>query len=49
MKLRLYDDTPMLVLGERLTPGHGDDDHDRFCKPADVATLSTGEFFVADG
>lgn len=39
-------DKPDLVLGERFVPGH-DDMH--FCKPADVAVLSTGEFFVADG
>ncbi|XP_064610137.1 peptidylglycine alpha-amidating monooxygenase-like isoform X2 [Liolophura sinensis] len=39
-------DKPDLVLGERFVPGH-DDTH--FCKPADVAVLSTGEFFVADG
>ncbi|XP_041372877.1 peptidyl-glycine alpha-amidating monooxygenase B-like [Gigantopelta aegis] len=37
---------PDLVLGERFTPGN-DDSH--FCKPTDVAVLSTGEFYVADG
>ena len=38
--------TADLILGEKLAPG-GDDLH--FCKPADVAVLPSGEFFVADG
>ncbi|CAD5116879.1 DgyrCDS5722 [Dimorphilus gyrociliatus] len=38
--------TPSLILGTKLTPG-GDVKH--FCKPSDVVTLSTGEFFIADG
>ncbi|KAK2172260.1 hypothetical protein NP493_977g01004 [Ridgeia piscesae] len=35
-----------LILGEKLVPGT-DDAH--FCKPTDIAVLSTGEFFVTDG
>ena len=35
-----------LILGEKLVPG-ADDAH--FCKPTDIAVLSTGEFFVTDG
>ncbi|XP_072039016.1 peptidyl-glycine alpha-amidating monooxygenase B-like [Amphiura filiformis] len=39
--------TPLLTLGEKLTPGP---DKDHFCKPADVAVdPTTGNFFVADG
>ena len=38
--------TADLVLGKKLEPGFDDV---RFCKPADVAVLKTGEFFVADG
>ncbi|XP_045772443.1 uncharacterized protein LOC123872284 [Maniola jurtina] len=37
---------PALVLGEKFVPG--DDDY-HFCKPAAVAVLSSGDFFVADG
>jgi hypothetical protein len=37
---------PLLELGEAFVPGS---DHQHFCKPADVAVLSTGAFFVADG
>lgn len=39
-------DTPDLTLGVKFQPGN---DNTHFCKPADVAVLSTGEFFVADG
>ena len=40
-------DTPLLTLGEKLTPGS---DKDHFCKPTDVAVdPNTGNFFVADG
>ena len=39
-------DKPSITLGEKLVPGN-DDTH--FCKPADVAVLATGEFYVADG
>ncbi|XP_059151206.1 peptidyl-alpha-hydroxyglycine alpha-amidating lyase 2-like isoform X1 [Physella acuta] len=38
--------TPDLELGVKFVPG-SDDKH--FCKPADVAIASSGEFFVADG
>lgn len=37
---------PDLTLGYKFEPGS---DTDHFCKPTDVAVLSTGEFFVADG
>ena len=37
---------PILELGEPFVPGS---DQNHFCKPADVAVLSTGDFFVADG
>ncbi|GFO44719.1 peptidyl-glycine alpha-amidating monooxygenase [Plakobranchus ocellatus] len=37
---------PTLVLGKRFKHG---EDHDLFCKPSDVAVLSSGEFFVSDG
>ncbi|GFS07686.1 peptidyl-glycine alpha-amidating monooxygenase [Elysia marginata] len=37
---------PVLVLGKRFKHGQ---DNDLFCKPSDVAVLSTGEFFVSDG
>lgn len=37
---------PELVLGVAFEPG---DDERHFCKPADVAVLRSGEFFVADG
>jgi len=36
----------VMSLGEPMVPG-SDDKH--FCKPADVAVATTGEFFVADG
>ena len=39
-------DIPDLTIGERFVPGN---DPKHFCKPTDVAVLSTGEFFVADG
>lgn len=39
-------DKPDLTLGERFVPGN---DEKHFCKPTDVAVLSTGEFFVSDG
>ena len=35
-----------LVLGKRFKHGK---DNDVFCKPSDVAVLSSGEFFVSDG
>lgn len=37
---------PALVLGTKFVPGN-DDTH--FCKPTDVAVLSSGDFFVSDG
>lgn len=37
---------PDLELGERFRPGN---DNQHFCKPADVAVMSDGQFFVADG
>lgn len=37
---------PDLELGERFING---DDSFHFCKPADVAVLTSGEFFVSDG
>ena len=37
---------PDLILGSKFVPG---DDSKHFCKPTDVAVLSTGEFFVSDG
>jgi peptidylamidoglycolate lyase len=37
---------PDLTLGERFVHK---DDAAHFCKPADVAVLESGEFFVADG
>jgi len=39
-------DKPALTLGVSLVPGY---DEDHFCKPADVAVESNGNFFVADG
>jgi len=36
----------LLQLGEKLQPGSGDY---QFCKPASVAVLPDGDFFVADG
>ncbi|XP_056022421.1 peptidylglycine alpha-amidating monooxygenase-like isoform X2 [Ostrea edulis] len=35
-----------LVLGQKFQPGSG---NNQFCKPTDVAVLSSGEFFVSDG
>ena len=35
-----------LELGQRFLPGS---DHKSFCKPASVAVLDNGDFFVADG
>ena len=46
MRFKLGSSTPDLVLGERFVPGS---DTRHFCKPTDVAVLSTGEFFVSDG
>lgn len=37
---------PDLELGERFRPGN---DNQHFCKPTDVAVMSDGQFFVADG
>ena len=37
---------PNLVLGEAFKPGSSSS---LFCKPTSVATLSHGDFFVADG
>lgn len=37
---------PVLTLGVALKPGRG---NDHFCKPADVAVESNGDFYVADG
>ena len=37
---------PLLEVGEKLVPGN---DRTHLCQPSDVAVLSTGEFFVADG
>ena len=37
---------PSLTLGEAFVPGK-DDSH--FCKPAAVAVMTSGDFFVADG
>ena len=39
-------DKPALTLGVSLVPGN---DESHFCKPADVAVESNGNFFVADG
>ena len=39
-------DQPDIILGERFVPGN---DQAHFCKPTDVAVMSTGEFFVSDG
>ena len=46
MKFQLGSDKPDLTLGVRLEPGS---DSEHFCKPTDVAVLSSGEFFVSDG
>ncbi|XP_071109699.1 peptidyl-glycine alpha-amidating monooxygenase B-like isoform X1 [Haliotis cracherodii] len=37
---------PDLVLGKQFEP---DSDNEHFCKPADIAVLESGDFFVADG
>lgn len=37
---------PDMTLGIRFEPGS---DKYHFCKPSDVAVMSTGEFFVSDG
>ncbi|XP_067667286.1 peptidyl-glycine alpha-amidating monooxygenase B-like [Haliotis asinina] len=37
---------PDLVLGKPFEP---DSDNEHFCKPADIAVMDSGEFFVADG
>ncbi|ESO86676.1 hypothetical protein LOTGIDRAFT_128636, partial [Lottia gigantea] len=39
-------DKPDLILGERFKP---ESDENHFCKPTDIAILSTGEFFISDG
>ena len=39
-------DKPDMILGESFVPGN---DQQHFCKPTDVAVMSTGEFFVSDG
>jgi len=46
MRFSVRSSKPDLVLGEKFVPGS---DSDHFCKPTDVAVLSTGEFFVSDG
>lgn len=46
MKFPDGDDLPSLVLGREFE--HGSDD-EHFCKPTDVAVLSSGYFFVSDG
>ncbi|KAL4228137.1 hypothetical protein ACF0H5_013572 [Mactra antiquata] len=38
--------TPDMTLGTRFEPG---DDKFHFCKPSDIAVMSTGEFYVSDG
>ncbi|XP_053406046.1 peptidyl-glycine alpha-amidating monooxygenase-like isoform X2 [Mercenaria mercenaria] len=40
------EETPDMTLGIQFEPGT---DTEHFCKPSDVAVLSTGEFFVSDG
>jgi len=37
---------PVMTLGEKMVPGS---DEKHFCQPTDVAVLSNGDFFVADG
>ncbi|ODN03814.1 Peptidyl-glycine alpha-amidating monooxygenase B [Orchesella cincta] len=37
---------PSMILGKRFEPGS---DNSHFCKPAAVAVMSNGDFFVADG
>lgn len=37
---------PALVVGEKFQAGSG---QNRFCRPADVAVMKNGDFFVADG
>lgn len=39
-------DKPDMTLGIRFEPGS---DTEHFCKPSDVAVLTTGEFFISDG
>ncbi|CAH1796518.1 unnamed protein product [Owenia fusiformis] len=40
-------DIPSILLGEKFNPNSHNGLH--FCKPTDVAVLSSGEFYVADG
>ena len=37
---------PALAVGKKFKPGSGPD---QFCRPADVAVMKNGDFFVADG
>jgi peptidylamidoglycolate lyase len=46
MKFPVANGNASLILGSRFEPGS---DSQHFCKPADVAVLNSGEFFVADG
>jgi len=46
MRFNVGSSQPDLILGEQFVPGS---DKEHFCKPTDVAVLSTGEFFVSDG
>ncbi|XP_061167257.1 peptidylglycine alpha-amidating monooxygenase-like [Saccostrea echinata] len=46
MRFPAGSDQTDLVLGLRFKPGKG---NNQYCKPSDVAVLSTGEFFVSDG
>jgi len=46
MRFRVASSKPDMIVGERFVPGS---DSGHFCKPSDVAVLSTGEFFVSDG
>ena len=46
MRFKVGEDKPSLILGTKFAPGK---DNLHFCKPTDVAVLSTGEFFVSDG
>lgn len=39
-------DKPSAIFGEKTIPGK---DHFHFCQPSDIAILSNGDFFVADG
>lgn len=37
---------PALTVGQKFQSGAG---HNQFCRPADVAVMKNGDFFVADG